>query len=185
MTARIIRLELSDKDRRMRLKIGAVLGVLFSMASGFFAVYGYSQIANGMHSTSWPVAPGVVMSSELSVSTTSSNGSANRSRSYTPDIQYSYVVNGREYQAQTLQFIQDGTGKDWAIRKVAAYPAEATVEVFYDNDDPRTAVLEPGGALVWYLSVCAATLVFMLVFAVFALFLFRDVKKMMRLTRTQ
>lgn len=145
------------------------------MASLFFVWTGYSQVADSLHSNRWPAVKGVVLSSELNITT-----KAHKSDSFYPEIRYSYRVAGKHYEAAKLQYIQDGFGKDWAIAKVAAYPVDATVEVSYHPDQPEKAVLETGGELKWYLFVLSAVLAFCSVFAVLAWFFFKDYRKMVR-----
>ncbi len=174
-------MDISERDRRIRLKIGVVPGILFLTASLYFFVEGAFQIRDGVRSKLWPVVAGIVVSSEVGVSSARSSGSANHSYSYSPEIRYSYVVDDLDYKSERLQFIHDGVGRAWAEQKVLTYPVQANVEVFYDPDNPQIAVLEPGGKLVWYLFACAASLVFALVFAVFAWLLFKDARKMMEM----
>ncbi len=172
-------MDISEKDRRTRLKIGSVLGLLFTVASLFTLVFWYAQIADSVRSNSWPAVRGVVLSSELHVDTDSDSG-----KTYYPNIIYSYHVAGQEYTAEKLQFVQDGFGKNWALRKLDAYPVDAVVEVSYDPDLPQTAVLEPGGKLIWYFFVAGVALAFWSVFTVLALLLFKDVRKMVLLGKS-
>jgi len=160
-----------------------VLGSLFALSSLFFLYIGYTQVADGIRSNYWPTVPGRVLSSEVDVSRTgsSSAGSSIGSNSYTPTVRYSYEVEGQPYEAEKLQFIQDGMGQQWAKQKVARYPINTPVEVSYHPNDPQTAVLESGGQLIWYLFSCAAAMAFISLFAVLALFLFKDVMKMRNL----
>lgn len=170
---------ISEKDRRMRLKIGVVLGLLFSIASFFTLVYWYSQITDSVRSKSWPAVRGIVLSSDLYVDKNSDSGN-----SYYPNISYSYLIAGQEYKAEKLQFVQDGFGKNWAMRKLNSYPVDAVVEVSYDPDFPQTAVLEPGGKLKWYFFVGGVALAFWLVFTGLAWLLFKDVRKMILLGKS-
>lgn len=169
-------MEISEKDRRMRLKIGAVLGLLFSVASLFTLAFWYSQIADSIRSNSWPAVQGTILSAELHVSTDTDSD-----KTYYPKISYSYNVAGHEYTAEKLQFVPDGFGKNWATRKLNAYPVDSVVEVSYDPDTPQTAVLEPGGKFKWYLFITGVALAFWSVFTTLALLLFKDVRKMVSL----
>ena len=70
-----------------------------------------------MRSKLWPVVAGIVVSSEVGVSSARSSGSANHSYSYSPEIRYSYVVDGLDYESEILQFIHDGVGRAWRSKR--------------------------------------------------------------------
>jgi hypothetical protein len=167
-------MNISEKDRNRRKKIGAALCAFFFLLSlGTIGLW-YSQVADSIRSLSWPMVQGVVVQSEMKVF----HRAHGRSNDYNPSIEYIYTVDGTEYTASKLQYIQDGFGKDWALDKVAYYGVDQTVQVYHDPGDPQVAVLEPGGQMKWYLFLSGTALAFLLVFAGLAGFFFKDYRKM-------
>lgn len=173
-------MDISEKDRRLRQKLGAALALLFFIASVFTVTTWYSQIADALHSNGWPAVSGVVIESELDISV-----NAGESDSVYPVISYVYQVTGQTYEARKLQFVQDGFGMSWAKSKLASYPVDAVVEVSYNPADPQIAVLEPGGQPKWYLFVSAVALAFLSVFAGLAWLCFQDCRKMSRMASNE
>lgn len=65
---------------------------------------------------------------------------------YRPRVEYAYQLEGLEYHAQTVRsFGLMFNFKGPAEKVCSRYPVGAKVDVFADPDDPRQAVLEPGG----------------------------------------
>jgi hypothetical protein len=99
-------------------------------------------------SANWPTAAGTVTNSEVIESEnteTDDKGRQTTNTEYRVDIRFSYKVDGREFHSSNWKWgwtaIYRDPGKPQAI--VAAHPAGKTVQVFYDPNDPATAVLEP------------------------------------------
>ena len=70
----------------------------------------------------------------------------NRGGPNSPWIEYKYVVNGRTYTSDRLDF------GEWSYDDVPAYlrgfPVGSVVTAFYDPANPELAVLKKSGALV-------------------------------------
>jgi len=94
-------------------------------------------------SGSWPFTPGRIISSKIDRSVTRGGQDEADSVSFTPLIQYEYVVDNQRYVGDRIGFI----GKSYSRQKQAeealqSFPVGASVWVFYDPAKPGKAVLE-------------------------------------------
>ena len=101
---------------------------------------------HGWLSTSWPTAPGQVVSAAVQ----HSRGRADPSRVGTPTasaaVTYVYDVGGESYEGATISygaFYSSTIGDDTATYLLRYRPG-ALVNVHYDPANPAEAVLEPG-----------------------------------------
>jgi hypothetical protein len=109
---------------------------LFVLAGLVMAAYGGTLLYRAQQSTGWPCTDGRITRSEIVLN----------DASYSPTVVYAYMVDGVDYQGTDIACaprISTGDG-DYARRCVARYPVGAPVAVYYDPDEPTTAVLEPG-----------------------------------------
>ena len=99
-----------------------------------FNIFSAQRKASAMQT--WPSASGTVVESELR-----SRRRGSSRRIYYPHIVYSYNVMGQAYMGKRI-----GPGKysgtTTAREIVAKYPSGASVEVYYDPQNPSEAVLE-------------------------------------------
>ncbi|MFO8049477.1 MAG: DUF3592 domain-containing protein, partial [Desulfosudaceae bacterium] len=71
--------------------------------------------------------------------------SSTSKRMYRADVSFQYTVNGRSYVSDKVSFGDYNSSSSSPIRKIVSrYPGSATVTVYFDPDDPATAILEPG-----------------------------------------
>ena len=120
---------------------GIIIGPVFAVV-GYFVAFHFGQpiLDNAKASESWPSVVGVVESSE--VTTSRSDGKT----MYSPDVVYSFEVEGRSYKSSTISF-----GGSWsssnssdAYKLVTRYPVGTQVDVHYEVGAPSESVLEPG-----------------------------------------
>jgi Protein of unknown function (DUF3592) len=115
---------------------------------------GTSDFVFGGASEKWPTTKGSIELSQLGSGTRRQRLGPGK-RYYYPEIRYRYRVGEREYLSERISadevFIlgaRDITDMKAdpsdAQRILTRYPEGATVRVFYDPDDPRDALLEPG-----------------------------------------
>jgi len=113
---------------------------------------GWRDLRRALASTTWPHAEGEIVGSDVHVDGYHEDGEAQ----LRTVIRYRYDVGGQTYHGERVFFGDDlalrfaGPGK----RRLAAYPIGTRVGVAYDPQQPRVAVLEPGGNVAAYL-VCA------------------------------
>lgn len=94
----------------------------------------------GQAALSWPVATGVVKSSEIAEYKTKGG------RQFMANVAYDYAVDGTNYSGNRLRFGHYAGAMAAAEADAAKYVAGAPVEVRYDPRKPQTSVLEPGVA---------------------------------------
>jgi len=93
----------------------------------------------------WPRAPGVVTSSFLESSRSTSkdrNGFTVHHTSYTPVVHFTFTVNGQQHQGTQMALEATSTGAESAAADIARYPLGAQVQAYCDPAHPSTAYLE-------------------------------------------
>jgi|GEM_PF-5687417 len=98
-------------------------------------VLGPRTAARLAESTEWPTTEGSITASKRAV--------AGRFR-WRPSIVYEYTVGGVEYKSECQPYSVPTGTKDEIDAYVARNPVGKSVTVWYDPDDPRFIVLEPG-----------------------------------------
>jgi hypothetical protein len=101
-------------------------------------------------SMQWPSVQGAIVSSEMVMDTSTSSDIA----TWSPVVTYSYTVNGQALQCSRVKF-SPARGK----KVVAKYPKGNAVQVFFDPQQPSSAVLEKGGSTKVMLLVGVAVIV--------------------------
>jgi hypothetical protein len=126
---------------------GLVIGILFSVIGCFFAfAIGKPILDDAKASRDWPSVPGVITRSAVA---TKNSGGKTR---YRYDVVYRYQVEGRELTCSNVFFGDDvffggdvsSRSSDTAYKVTKRYPEGAEVAVYYEPEDPASAVLEPG-----------------------------------------
>ena len=113
------------------LVCGAMAGYLYTQANEFNAL--------GAASEDWASAPGKVVAADYKTRM------SRRRTAATINIRYTFEVDGRTYSGSTLAFEKlDSLRADAAEQRLKPYPAGATVDVYYDPEDPTRNVLEKG-----------------------------------------
>lgn len=115
----------------------------FILVGGILLVIGLNLIRKGIQSKNWPKVEGSIRRSEVDVHYSMDEDGP--SRDFSADIYYEYTVDGRDYGGATVKMgYSDVQGKGSSHQAVDEYPEGSTVDVYYDPDNPREAVLEPG-----------------------------------------
>lgn len=127
------------------LTIGTALFGLLALATGVWTRLHPSETA------AWVGTPGTIVSSETeSFRETNSTTSDVMRTFYKAVIEFSYVVDGKEYHSikGSTDVIQvKGTSQASANAEVARYPKDMKLEVFYDPSNPTRASLTPVKAI--------------------------------------
>jgi hypothetical protein len=120
-----------------------LLGVLFCFwsaliltADGFVGWGIWHQFA----SRNYPAVSGEITHSELTRDHGSKGGTT-----YGVDIRYSYAIDGRSFDGTRYRY-NAGASSDstWARKAVASHPVGASIQVFYNPQNPQDALLSPG-----------------------------------------
>ena len=132
--------------------LGSLLfSLIFLLMGGglfyFMAVHPYLQ---GVAARDWMETPCMVVHSQVK----SHRGSKNNT-TYSPDIHYTYQVNGREYRSERYQFLGgSSSGRASKAAAVARYPRGQTAICYVNPNDPQEAVLDrtpfPGGLWTFF-----------------------------------
>ena len=87
---------------------------------------------------SYSTTPGSITHSEVETVR------GNRSRTYRPNIQYKYSVDGKEYLGERYRYGQMSSSKGWAEQIIDSHPVGSPIEVHFAPADPSDAVLMVG-----------------------------------------
>ena len=140
------------------------IGLAFLLVAAGTLWWGATTVRNASASRDWTAVPGTITVSQVAISTDEDG------TTYSADVQYKYVVNDRWRAADTVHFGEYGSGsRSHAEKIVARYPPGSPVTVYYNPDDPDTAVLEPGVSWSSY-----SGLFMSLIFFAVPVFLWRD-----------
>src|ERR1051325_9425705 len=87
----------------------------------------------------WPAVTGTVMQSERRYH-------GGKHSYYSVGMTYSYLINDRRYMGHTIKLWNPDLRGDKETVKafMAEHPVRSEVQVYYDPNDPRNAVLIPG-----------------------------------------
>ncbi|MBL4884939.1 MAG: DUF3592 domain-containing protein [Planctomycetaceae bacterium] len=147
--------------------IGALfMGTIFAVVGGCFMwFWGWPVLQMAKASQDWPSTNGSVLSSEV-VSNRDNDGDT----SYRPQIEYSYQVDGQDYQQGNIRYDGDwgSSNSSYAHKTVREYPIGKQVDIYYDPENVTEAVLEPGVTWASY-SILGFGLIFFLVGSVILL----------------
>jgi hypothetical protein len=118
--------------------------VIFPVIGIVIALFSYNAYATRMESKTWPTVGGVIVRSEIEAhdSTASSDGSKKSEAVQYSKIAYQYQVGGQSHKNSRISF-SSSSGN--ANQIVARYPKGKSVQVYYNPDKPKQAVLIPGG----------------------------------------
>jgi hypothetical protein len=125
--------------------------IMLVFAAVFLA--GIGGIAAGIYfmrravaATKWTKIRGRVISSEVKrISTTDDlqDGDTIHSVSYRPEVSYEYAVDGKTYQSHQIAILVSTSSNEGIARAVVdKYPAGKEIDIYYNPDKPKDAVLE-------------------------------------------
>lgn len=114
-------------------------------------------------SETWPTVVGEVFSSDVSSYTDSK-----KKTMYRANINYSFVVNGKEYTSDDISMSESSSSNPGYAKKVCyQYPVGKKVKVFYDPKTPSSSLLEPGISFVLYLPMIGGAVFFLIGVGIF------------------
>jgi Protein of unknown function (DUF3592) len=135
----------------------SVLLIVFLTLSIFLTVYTIRSTINGIASKTWPKTTGYILDARWHFSP---RGGGSKSRA-SWHVVYKYHVGSNEYKSDRVFFgvITDDTQKEIRDR-CDRNKVGASVDVYYNPEDPRMAVLEPG-INGWWILPLLTTIVYM------------------------
>ena len=128
-------------------QFGAGLGIVCGLLAALSLGVGITNLRAARQSEQWSTVGGEVVHSEVEEHISVRRDKNDRATTTVTDesnIVYVYRVGGEEYRGQRVRFDWEMDRAD-AEATVAKYPVGTLVTVYYDPDDPSSAVLEPGG----------------------------------------
>ena len=144
--------------------VGLVLGGVW------LSYIGLGQLMLAHASKTWPSVTGTIVSAGVKTAGTGQNYSRKVFVQYRYTVEGSNHSNDRMVFSPTPNFKVDGTiasARDTAIKELATRPGGSEITVYYDPEDPRNAVLLPGGTWFFLLYVFGSVLMFAFAFMVF------------------
>ena len=122
-----------------------MLGLIAALMGGAILVWCWNTSSRIKASATWPATDGEVVRSAVALDSSRIRGGG-YNVTYSADIHYRYVVNGKSYESSTFTF---GVPHSFASRaeadaEVARLAVGRHVEVRYDPEDPATSCLETG-----------------------------------------
>jgi hypothetical protein len=148
-------------------KLAIVLGMaLFAalLALGAYLLFkrAHRQQSAAVLLVSAPSVTGRVVETRIDVMNANTEDS-----SFVPRVRYTYQVGGADYENDVVRIGLAGFGypfESQAAAHLARYPLGSEVSVFYQSDNPKHSVLEPGQVGTARLTVAAALLGIVAVF---------------------
>lgn len=131
--------------RRIRLIIFAVIGIF--IAAGLASVwYGVRQVSEAAATAGWPSTQGRIIKAD--VIRTVEGGErmfSDEIAHYSLVFEYQYSVGGRPYTGARIAVGETPPDGPAAARsRIAPYPLNAAVTVYYSPDDPQQSCLAAG-----------------------------------------
>jgi hypothetical protein len=129
--------------RRANPLIGVLIMPIFFIAGIFLAKYGGSVLDNAKASAEWPTVQGTVMHSD--VVRERGTGDNRGKYHYEADVMFEFELDGQTYSSNNVSFGEYASSQASHAREIVRrYPEGSRVTVYYNPEDPDTAVLEPG-----------------------------------------
>jgi hypothetical protein len=126
-----------------------VFRILF-LGFGLLAfVNGFWSLIKRRASKSWPQVPGKVVRSFVKVD-------KGEFTSYSPVIEYEYVLEGAKYLGTRFSFAEFSTSRRGAEKFIAQYPADGDVLVLVNPEKPGEAVLKSGNVFAGLFAMAVA-----------------------------
>ena len=128
-------------DESKKTKGNAIIMIVVLLAFGLIlGGVGLHRYNDGKRSASWPTTKGSITQSRPQPVTTENNR-----KEFRLSVSYSYKVDGKPYTGQRVtssdQYEKTRGAAESALKK---YPVGGEVTVYYDPDNPASAVLETG-----------------------------------------
>jgi hypothetical protein len=135
---------------------GLIFSLVFLSLGVIFLVIGVVATQRSKTALTWPVIPGAVLRTDVvRHEDTDSDGIA--SVSFEPLVEYQYSLMGQAYTGKRIAFGANRYNYKKALEIVSRYPVGEQVNVHYNPEKPREAVLETtaaGGKLFTILGIC-------------------------------
>jgi hypothetical protein len=143
------------------VKIGTTIVLLLALAGGIYLIHrGIQSVEEAIASRDWPTVTGEIIRSSVKMTESPIIRDGREvpnqtSKSYSPDVEYRYTVNGQELTGTRVTIEDESVGTRASAQTIVdQFPPHKTVPVSYRPDQPATSVLVPGswaGSYRWFL----------------------------------
>lgn len=142
------------------------MGLIFILVGLGICGFGLSILNKGHSSLSWPISEGTIVHSDIDKKWSSAKHESGRKiwrHKYSSDIHYTYKVKGNSYRANNIRLLKFWTSSKQEVEnEVKKYPKWKKVKVYYNPNDPKDAMLEPGIILLDYFVAAIGLAFFMM-----------------------
>ena len=129
-------------------RLGLILGIVPLLLGSLLLWAGMNSLRVAAESRSWPSVRGQIV--EVGYRESTSRASRRTFVHYVPHWEYAYEVNRQRFTANRIRQAEGIQAHDTPETALAAanerFRVGEEVEVFYDPDDPGSALLSPGSA---------------------------------------
>ena len=123
-------------------------GLVMFIGGAAVLLFGFLQLQNARESSDWPNVKGQVLSSDVERRRYRTIDGTISGNTYLPRVVYIYSVNGIEHRSDKFStLLIDHNTLKAAENDIAAFPPGSDIIVYYDPEEPRSAVLRPGASL--------------------------------------
>ncbi|MBC8392718.1 MAG: DUF3592 domain-containing protein [Deltaproteobacteria bacterium] len=124
------------------MKIRLIIGLILIIGGAASLIKALNVNDNIRTAGKWPCVEGEIIKSELIVARFTHRKTG---ASYSPEIQYNYIVNDKQYTSDIIMFggVTPGRYSKMYKRYIEQYPKGKIVKVYYNPTKPHDAVLNP------------------------------------------
>lgn len=139
-----------------------LMGFIFIIVGLILTIIGKNSVGTAKASLEWPTAQGQIVTSEMDMRREKSGGSTARHYQYRPNILYEYSVDGARYTSKKVAVVGMTSRDQKDIKPILRrYKEGSSVTVYYNPEDPKSAILEPGVTWRTYMPLGLGILFFM------------------------
>lgn len=135
---------------------GLIFSLVFLSLGVIFLVMGVVATRRSKTALTWPVIPGAILMTDI-VRHEDTDSDGIGSVSFEPLVEYQYSLMGQSYTGKRIAFGANRFNYKKALEIVSRYPVGAQVNVHYNPEKPKEAVLETspaGGKLFTIFGTC-------------------------------
>ena len=129
------------------------MGIIFFLIGIAAVALGIWMRYKTLQALSWPAVDGEIIRSEVE---SDSDGDSS------PRVTYRYQVGKKFYESSQISFVGHSASSSAARALVERYPLNSRVQVYYDPDSPKSAVIEREPNNIW-IGVIATGAVFAII----------------------
>jgi hypothetical protein len=118
-----------------------IVGIAFLLVGIVLLFAGLQTRKKALAAQKWPTVSGKITSATLEEDRSVDRETHRTSVSYVPTIQYQYQVGDSSLVGNRIGFSKTGYDYNTATKKLAQYPLDAPVTVFYNPLAPNESVL--------------------------------------------